>query len=151
MEQILQEVFGMPEIPMESLGYLVVHVTTARGSIPLEGAAVHIRTNEDADTTPRADILYATTTNRDGNTERIPLAAPPREATMKPSEVPPFSTYHLEVRREGYGMQSFVALPIFSGITAVQPVDLIPLPEDGSSNPLRPADERFYENSPADL
>ena len=141
----------MPEIPMESVGYLVVHVTTARGAIPLEGAAVNIRSNEDIDTTPRADILYATTTNRDGNTERIPLAAPPREATMKPSEVPPFSTYHLEVRREGYGMQSFIALPIFSGITAVQPVDLIPLPEDGTSNLLRPADETFYENSPADL
>ena len=70
---------------------------------------------------------------------------------MSPSEVPPFSTYHLEVRREGYGMQSFVALPIFAGITAVQPVDLIPLPEDGTSDPLRPADERFFESSPADL
>ena len=141
----------MTEMPMEGVGYLVVHVTTARGAIPLEGAAVHIRTNEDADTTPRADILYATTTNRDGNTERIPLAAPPREATMKPSEVPPFSTYHLEVRREGYGMQSFISLPIFSGITSVQPVDLIPLPEDGMGNVLRPSDEKFYENSPANL
>ena len=139
------------EIPMESEGYLVVHVTTARGSIPLEGAAVNIRTNEDADTTPRADMLYATTTNRDGNTERIPLAAPPRKNSMSPGEVPPFSTYHLEVRREGYGMQSFVALPIFAGITAIQPVDLIPLPEDGPGNVLRPGDERFFENSPADL
>ena len=141
----------MPEIPIENVGYLVVHVTTARGAIPVEGAAVHIRSNEDADTAPRADILYATTTNRDGNTERIPLAAPMRESSMSPSEVPPFSTYHLEVRREGYGMQSFIALPIFAGITAVQPVDLIPLSEDGTSNPLRPADETFYENSPADL
>ena len=141
----------MTEMPTEGVGYLVVHVTTARGAIPLEGAAVHIRTNEEADTTPRADILYATTTNRDGNTERIPLAAPPRENAMAPSEVPPFSTYHLEVRREGYGMQSFIALPIFSGITSVQPVDLIPLPEDGTGNVLRPSDEKFYENSPADL
>ena len=139
------------ELPMDAEGYLVVHVTTARGAIPLEGAAVHIRSNEDADTTPRADILYATTTNRDGNTERIPLAAPTRESSMSPSEVPPFSTYHLEVRREGYGMQSFIALPIFAGITAVQPVDLIPLSEDGTSNPLRPTDETFFENSPADL
>ena len=139
------------ELPMESEGYLVVHVTTARGAIPLEGAAVSIRTNEDADTTPRADILYATTTNRDGNTERIPLVAPPREISMSPGQVPPFSTYHLEVRREGYGMQAFSALPIFAGITAVQPVDLIPLPEDGTSTPLRPEDEKFYENSPADL
>lgn len=139
------------EMPMDSAGYLVVHVTTARGSIPLEGTAVSIRANEDEGATPRAEILYATTTNRDGNTERIPLAAPPRENSMSPSEVPPFSTYHLDVRREGYGMQSFVALPIFSGITAIQPVDLIPLPEDGTSNLLRPADERFFENAPADL
>ena len=141
----------MIEMPMEGVGYLVVHVTTARGAIPLEGAAVHIRANEDIETTPRADILYATTTNRDGNTERIPLPAPPRENSMLPSDVPPFSSYHLEVRREGYGMQSFIALPIFLGITAVQPVDLIPLPENGASDLLRPADEKFYENSPADL
>ena len=139
------------ELPMDAEGYLVVHVTTARGSIPLEGAAVSIRTNEGTDTTPRADILYATTTNRDGNTERIALAAPPRENSMSPSEVPPFSTYHLEVRREGYGMQSFAALPIFSGITAIQPVDLIPLAEDGTSNSIRPADERFFEAAPNDL
>ena len=50
------------ELPMDSAGYLVVHVTTARGAIPLEGAAVSIRPNEGEDTTPRADILYATTT-----------------------------------------------------------------------------------------
>ena len=139
------------EMPMESEGYLVVHVTTARGSIPVEGAAVSIRANEDAKGGPLSDILYATTTNRDGNTERITLPAPPRQNSMSPGQVPPFSTYHLEVRREGYGLQSFVALPIFAGITAIQPVDLIPLPEDGTSDPLRPADERFFENSPADL
>ena len=141
----------MTEMPMDSIGYLVVHVTTARGAIPLEGAAVHIRSNEDADTTPRADILYATTTDRDGNTERIPLAAPPRKNSMSPGDVPPYSTYHLEVRREGYGMQSFFALPIFADITAVQPVDLIPLFEDGTGDVLRPSEETFYENSPADL
>ena len=139
------------ELPMESEGFLVVHVTTARGAIPLEGAAVSIRANEDTENTPRADILYATVTNRDGNTERITLSAPPRENSMSPGQVPPYSTYHLEVRREGYGMQSFVALPIFSGITAIQPVDMIPLAEDGTSDPLRPADERFFESSPADL
>ena len=139
------------ELPMESEGFLVVHVTTARGAIPLEGGAVSIRANEDTENTPRADILYATVTNRDGNTERITLSAPPRENSMSPGQVPPYSTYHLEVRREGYGMQSFVALPIFSGITAIQPVDMIPLAEDGTSDPLRPADERFFESSPADL
>ena len=139
------------ELSMESEGYLVVHVTTARGAIPLEGAAVSIRANEDAESTPRADILYATVTDRDGNTERITLQAPPRENSMSPGQVPPFSTYHLEVRREGYGMQSFSALPIFSGITAIQPVDLIPLAEDGTSNSLRPADERFFETAPNDL
>ena len=139
------------ELPMESEGFLVVHVTTARGAIPLEGAAVSIRANEDTESGPLSDILYATVTNRDGNTERITLSAPPRENSMSPGQVPPFSTYHLEVRREGYGMQSFVALPIFSGITAIQPVDMIPLAEDGTSDPLRPADERFFESSPADL
>lgn len=139
------------ELPMESEGYLVVHVTTARGAIPLEGATVSIRANEDTESGPLSDILYATVSDRDGNTERITLSAPPRENSLSPGQVPPYSTYHLEVRREGYGMQSFVALPIFAGITAIQPVDMIPLAEDGISDPLRPADERFFESSPADL
>lgn len=139
------------ELSMGSEGYLVVHVTTARGAIPLEGAAVSIRPNEDEDTTSRADILYATVTDRDGNTERITLPAPPRQNSMSPGQVPPYATYHLEVRREGYGMQSFAALPIFSGITAIQPVDLIPLAEDGSGNLLLPRDERFFETAPNDL
>ena len=139
------------ELSMESEGYLVVHVTTARGAIPLEGAAVSIRQNEDEDTTSRADILFATVTDRDGNTERITLPAPPRENSMSPGQVPPYATYHLEVRREGYGMQSFAALPIFSGITAIQPVDLIPLAEDGTGNLLLPRDERFFETAPNDL
>lgn len=139
------------EIPMEGNGYLVVHVTTARGAIPIEGAAVSIRTGGDSANMPRADILYSVTTDRDGNTERITLSAPPRENSLSPGKAPTFSIYHLEVRCEGYGMQSFIALPIFSDITAIQPVDLIPLPEDGSANPLRPKQERFYEGSPVEL
>ncbi len=84
------------EMPMESEGYLVVHVTTARGSIPVEGAAVSIRANEDAETAPNADILYATVTNRDGNTERITLSAddPMAENTLdNPTRIAPQSEW----------------------------------------------------------
>ncbi len=139
-------------LPPDSMGYLVVHATTARGAIPLEGARVYVRGYEPEFTPSRGDILISTVTGRDGNTERIVLPAPARQNSEAPQNaLPAFSNYNLEVRLEGYGMQSFSGIPIFSGITAIQPVDLIPLSENGVQEPFRPEEERFFETSPHDL
>ncbi|MBQ9796457.1 MAG: hypothetical protein IJW50_01930 [Clostridia bacterium] len=134
-----------------SVGYLIVHVTTARGAIPLEGAQVNIRGYESEFNDGRGDILTSTATDRDGNTERIVLTAPLKSNSLSPNVPSPFATYFLEVRLEGYGMQSFIAVPIFEGITAIQPVDMIPLSENGTNAPLRPSEERFFETVPPSL
>ena len=134
-----------------SVGYLIVHVTTARGAIPLEGAQVNIRGNELEFNEGRGDILTSIATDRDGNTERIVLTTPLKSNSLSPNLPSPFATYFLEVRLEGYGMQSFIAVPIFEGITAIQTVDLIPLSENGTNTPLRPSEERFFETAPPSL
>ncbi|MBQ8310002.1 MAG: hypothetical protein IJX80_03200 [Clostridia bacterium] len=140
-------------LPAERLGngYLIVHVTTARGSIPLEGALVTVRDYEPEFTEPRGDVLYSLVSGRDGNTERIALPAPAKGDSLAPGNGQPFAIYNLEVQLEGYRGQSYFALPIFEGITAVQPVDLIPLSENGIREIVRPSDDRFYETAPPNL
>ena len=129
-------------------GNLIVHVTTARGAIPLEGAQVTVRGYEPEFTENRGDVLLTLTTDRSGNTERITLPTLPLSDSMSPTDTRPFSVYNLEVHLEGYRGQIYYGLPIFDGITAIQPVDMIPLSEDGSGAPFDPREDRFYETTP---
>ena len=68
-----------------SVGYLIVHVTTARGAIPLEGAQVNIRGYDSEFNDGRGDILTSTATDRDGNTERIVLTTPLKSNSLSPN------------------------------------------------------------------
>lgn len=128
--------------PDGGTGYLIVRVTTARGAIPLEDAQVDVR-NEDMEFSDHAgDVLVSIRSGRDGDTPLIPLEAPLRTLSQSPgSTVPVYGRYQIEVRRTGYFDQSYLGVPIFDGITAIQTVDLIPLPEnaapDGFSEHLR--------------
>lgn len=132
-------------------GYLIVHVTTARGSIPLEGAQVNVR-NYYPDLTPeRGDVIASLTTNRDGNTEPFPLPAPPRSNSVHPDSGNAYASYNLDVYMEGYFAQNYINVPVFDGITAIQPVDMIPLPENGRTDSRTPDSERFLETPPHNL
>ena len=134
-------------------GFLIVHVTTARGAIPLEGAQVNIRNSLPQSDNTRGDVLYSITTNRDGNTEKITLPAPPRADSLSPTQndLPPFATYHIDVYQEGFFGQTYLNIPIFDGITAIQPADMIPLPENGRTDSRTPDGEQFFESTAPNL
>ena len=112
-------------------GYLVVKVSTARGAIPLEGAAVTIRGEAE-----NTGVLYSLTSNADGATERVSLPAPSRLSSESPGNAKPYATYSIDVFKEGYLPLSFQGVPVFSSILSVQPAVMIPSP-DGTR------DERF--------
>lgn len=134
-------------------GALVVHVTTARGAIPLEGAQVHIRSYDSESTEGRGDVIRSVVSGRDGNTPIIALPAPARSESLKPNEggLPPFASYMVEVTLEGYFMQNYINVPIFDGITAIQPADLIPLSENDKTDSRTPDGNRFFESSAPNL
>ena len=135
-------------------GYLIVQVTTARGAIPLEGARVDIRSYEDESTSSpdrRGDVVASLISGRDGNTVRIPLSAPPKAYAASPGNGRPYALYQAEVSMEGFFDQTYIGIPIFDGITAIQPAVLIPLPENGSTGIPRPDEIRFFENPPSTL
>ena len=130
-------------------GYLSVRVTTARGAIPLEGARVDIRTcDEESEVDPsvRGDIVASLVSGRDGNTARLPLPTSPASASESPGTSQPYARYSAEVSLDGYRRQTYLGIPIFDGITSLQPAILVPLPEDGSGGTL-PMDPQYFPES----
>ena len=139
--------------PTGGEGALIVHVTTARGSIPLEGAQVLVRAYGDDAAEGRGDVITSVITGRDGNTPRISLPAPARGDSLKPSAngISPFASYIVEVFLEGYFAQNYINVPIFDGITAIQPADMIPLSENNKTDSRTPDAERFFESTAPEL
>ena len=125
-------------------GYLIVHVTTAQGAIPLEGAQVNIREYSSEDESGGVQIA-ALISGADGNTELLSLPTKPRSDSLVAGDPKPYATYLAEVRLEGYAEQTFIGIPIFDGIIAIQPVNLIPLPENGDPTPQSTENNQFFE------
>lgn len=112
-------------LPPSELGYLIVRVSTALGSIPLENATVHIRGN----TPESSGVLYSLLSDRDGLTKKIALPAPPRVLSGAPGNSLPFSTWNIDVSKEGYIPASFQNVPVYSRVVSVQPAVLVPRTE----------------------
>ena len=135
-------------------GYLILHVTTAGGAIPLEGAKIDIKTYEPADSSDaatRGDTVASPISGTDGNTVRIPLSAPPKSLSESPGNGMPYARYSADVTLDGYYTQSYAGIPIFDGITSIQPVILIPLPENGTQGLPREDSIRYFEGMNANL
>lgn len=118
-----------PEGYTES-GYLIVTVYTARGAIPIGDALVTINYASPGHNSPYA----ALTTDKSGRTPKIALPAPPRNLSLSPSENGsspplPYSLYNIEIVKEGFYPVTDIGVQLFSGITAIQSTDLIPLSE----------------------
>ncbi len=112
------------------VGYLIVNVSTARGAIPLSDATVTVY-YEEADNTGVYRVL---TTNMSGKTEKIALPAPARALSESPGNEHPYATYTVTTEKDGYYTVTGTAVPIFDGITSIQPVEMLPLSEYDSDN-----------------
>ena len=114
----------------QKYGYLIVNVVTARGAIPLSGAAVTVY-DTSADGNPIMTVVY---TDSSGKTERIALPAPARSLSTQPGNVKPFATYLIQIEKEGYYTVTNNGVPIFEGVTSIQPVEMMPLSEYDSDS-----------------
>ena len=106
----------------QSTGTLIVKVSTARGAIPLEGAAVSIR----GSTPDTSGIIYSLSSDRDGLTDRVTLPAPARVLSSSPGNSAPYSLWNVDVFKEGYIPVSFQNVPVFASVVSVQPAIMIP-------------------------
>ena len=109
---------------MTELGTLLVRVSTAGVALPVFGADIRIHGAEEGN----RDVYYLLTSDRSGRTESVLLPAPPAALTLTPGNAKGFADYDVEVFKEGFYPIVLRAVPVFSGVTAVQNVRLIPWP-----------------------
>ena len=137
--------YDIPEyqnIGYTGTGYLVVRVTTASEALPLEGAVVTVYGNQP----DFSSVIARLQTGIDGLTPKIALSAPPRSLSESPeSPRPPFATYNITVDKSGYSSLETYRVPIFDGITSVQPADMIPLPKNGYPDSFSPYSQTVIE------
>ena len=111
-----------------AVGYLIVNVSTARGVIPLKDASVTVFYNEPEGTS----VFSVMSTDMSGKTERLELPAPSRELSESPGNPKPYATYTITVEKDGYYPVTNAGVPIFAGVTSIQPVEMLPLAEYNS-------------------
>ncbi len=133
-------------VTMGGTGYLVVRVSTALGAIPVAGAIVTVRDDQSSEESAGGAVHRVLTTNRDGKTPRIPLDAPPRQNSMTQNASPPYATYHIDVEAVGYYSQTYNNVPIYDGITSIQPALLVPIAQNPNIDRL-PEDERIFNEN----
>ena len=108
---------------MEDYGILTVRTTTASGAYPVEGVSVSIHGTQGVG----ADTEISVLTSRDGVTQPLLLPAPARALSLSPeSTEEPFSRYDIELYKEGYYRKKLFDVAVFSGITSILPVNMIP-------------------------
>ena len=120
-------------------GYLKVVVSTADGALPVKEARVVIR-GEDG----RELVLF---TDESGETERVSLGAPARAVSQAAGGTNPFAVYRVTVDKEGFYPHLTGVVPIFSGVSARQNINLIGLAEYGSDT-LIPESADTVPNDP---
>ena len=131
-----------------SHGYLLVKVSTASGAIPVEAVSVIIQGTDEEN----KNVLLSLTTDRNGLTPKIPLPAPSKELSSAPSPSSrPYSTYNIDVYKEGYYPQHYTGVPIFDGITAVQNARIIPVAQFDAKDPFYTPQNIFEEYENPDL
>lgn len=112
-----------------AFGTLVVRVFTAREALPVADALVLISRRIDGNPT----LQWSGRTDVSGNTPEIQLPTPEASLSEEPGHVHPYASYDIEVDQDGFYTAVFRNVPIFAGVTAVQPVEMVPLPQRESN------------------
>ena len=126
-------------------GNIRIRTYTAGGALPVEGTVVRIYGTDDYN----KDIKYSLVTDSNGITEELSLPAPAKTFSTSPgAKESPYSVYNIEITKNGYYPKRIDNVPIFSGTTAVLPIEMVPLSytSDGSVSPNNNLNSVIYEN-----
>ncbi len=129
--------------PRDSVGFLQIWATSARGVFPIENATVTVSGVENG-----VPVLYRTVfTDQSGLTPLMALPTVSAQLSMQPGNQNPFTLYTVQIEKNGFFPVENTGVPIYEGIIARQPVNLVPLPEDHRQG----ATQVFPEGGPTDL
>ena len=118
----------------KNYGRLVVSTTAASLAIPIRDAFVSIRIPSEGS---GSEITHILMTGADGLTDAIEIETPSPAESLAPGGKKPFTEVDIEVSADGYYRVVSRRVPIYPGITSIQPVRMIPIPEseDGKEFP----------------
>ena len=124
-------------------GYLTVKVRTAGGAIPVSRAIVTVKDENEA-------LLAVFFTDENGNTPTLKVLAPPLSNTQSPNAGgAAFFSYNIDTDKAGFMSVRNLGVPVYSGVTSIQPVELIPVSEGGDGDYNE--NVRYNENIPPNL
>ena len=104
-------------------GYLQVDVVSDANSFPVQDADIVIARTEEPD-----EIIEETRTNSSGQTENLPLDAPPVELSLLPEETErPYAEYTIRITAPGFEPFVVSGTEVMADVTAIQEIRLRPL------------------------
>lgn len=107
-------------------GTILFRVYTAREALPVENAVCTITKTFDGKT----HTFYKLITDSSGKTATEPLPAPSNELSQdSENTIQPFALYDATVTHKGYADVELKEIPVFDGVSSVQQVGMIPIPE----------------------
>ena len=122
-------------------GTIKIQVTSTVGLIPVDNAKITISYTGDP-----GNALEQVSTDAEGQSEVLTLAAPPLEYSMEPEQsAQPYAEYTVEVEADGYRPVSIEGVDVFSGELSLQNVRMEPLEvsEQDMKNIVIPANTLF--------
>ena len=118
-------------------GTLTVAVYTAGGALPVPDAHVTVRAaGQDG-------FFRTVTTDESGRTPTLILETPPVSGSLSPGGASPYAVYEITVERDGFYTNENRQVPLFAGVNAVQPVELLPVPPY-EEDTLRPVQDTAF-------
>lgn len=105
-----------------AFGTLIFQVTGGQWAFPVAGATI-VLTKELND---QQSLSFTITTDESGKTAPLSLPAPDKELSQRPGNGTVFATYQATVSAPNHVTTEIRDLPVFDGITTIQPVSLSP-------------------------
>ena len=104
-------------------GYLQVDVVSDANSFPVQDADIVVARTEEPD-----EIIEETRKNSSGQTENLPLDAPPLELSLSPEETErPYAEYTIRITAPGFEPFVVSGTEVLADVTAIQGIRLRPL------------------------
>ena len=131
----------------KNYGTLIIWAQSASEAIPIEGATVVVRLARE---NGESDLFRVLATDESGLTAPIRIETPAPSESLSPGGKKPYSEISTEVTATGFYSVINTGIPIYPGITSIQPVRMIPIPtrEDGTPFPQGPVIINEGQNLP---
>ncbi|MBQ3133438.1 MAG: hypothetical protein IJC17_04080 [Clostridia bacterium] len=128
--------------PFDSIGYLQIHASAGNDAIPIPRAMIVVTRNVNGG----EELVALGETDQSGNTLTWSLPAPDPQMFESSTTAATPAYYTVRTFADGYVTVRNLLVPLYGGVTAIQDVNLIPLPEAVTESEVT-----FTAGAPANL